>query len=94
MPFGDWGYQMLESVHTVAGQYSETMFITELGTGIGRLVLSEFQKLLFSTKAEDVAAIQDLTRRGMPVQDAIHELLAQRGIVSPTRPRTTDRRAA
>jgi conjugal transfer ATP-binding protein TraC len=85
MPFGEWGYQMLESVHTVKGQYSEAFFITEFGQGVGRLVLSEFQKLLFSTDATDVAAIQTLTKRGMHVQDAINTLLQQRGIpVSPT----------
>lgn len=75
LPFGDWGYEMLKSVHTVQGQYSEIMCVTPYGVGIGRLILNDQQKLLFSTKAEDVAAIRDLRKQGLTLRDAVQRLI-------------------
>lgn len=71
LPFGDWGYEMLKTVHTVPKQYSEVMCVTPYGTGIGRLVLSNFQKVLFSTSAEDVVALRKLREQGMTIVEAV-----------------------
>src|SRR5260363_292961 len=43
------GYSALKTVHTLAGVYSEIFIQSETGCGIGRLVVSDFQKLLYST---------------------------------------------
>ena len=61
------------------GVYSEIFFITEMGTGIGRLIVDPFHKLLYSSRAEDVNAIKQLTRKGLSVADAISQLLKERG---------------
>jgi len=70
LPFGDWGYEMLKTVHTNQGHYSEVMCVTDHGTGIGRLILSNFQKVLFSTKAQDVVALKELQAQGMDIVEA------------------------
>ncbi|MBE4021790.1 hypothetical protein HJ130_23975, partial [Vibrio parahaemolyticus] len=50
-----------------------------MGTGIGRLIVDPFHKLLYSSRAEDVNAIKQLTRKGLSVADAISQLLKERG---------------
>jgi len=78
LSIGDAGYSLLKTVHTVPGEYSEIMFMTEFGTGVGRLVVSDFNKLMYSTKAEEVVAIKDLERAGVPLAEAIQRVAAQR----------------
>ena len=38
-----------------------------------------FEQLAFSTRAEDVQALNDLQAQGLSVRDAINELLRRRG---------------
>lgn len=75
------GYSALKTVHTLAGVYSEIFIQSETGCGIGRLVVSDFQKLLYSTDPQDWQAIEREKRRGLPLPDAIRAVLAQRGSV-------------
>ncbi len=86
LSIGDAGYRLLRTVSTVPGQYSEIMFITEGGVGIGRLVVSDFNKLLYSTKAEDVNAISVNEKRGLALEEAINAVLRDRQ--QPIRQRT------
>jgi conjugal transfer ATP-binding protein TraC len=78
LPLSDGGYALLKTVHTIPGVYSEVFFITERGTGIGRLIVDPFKRMLFSTRADDVNAIKQLRRQGLSLQEAIHRLLAER----------------
>ena len=78
LPFGDWGYRTLKTVHTVQGQYSEIMCVTPFGMGVGRLVLSDFQKVLFSTKAEDVVELKSQRGGGQSLVDAINAMVVKR----------------
>jgi conjugal transfer ATP-binding protein TraC len=79
LPFGKWGYDLLKSVHTVPGSYSEIMVVTENhGVGVGRLVVSPFTQLLYSTTGAEVQQLRNLRARGMSLVDAINTLLAQR----------------
>lgn len=76
LPLDDFGYQMLKSVHTVRGEYSEVMCITDArGYGVGRLVVSEFQKKLYSTTPDEVAVIEQLQAQGMSLTEAIHHVI-------------------
>lgn len=79
LPLGKGGYQLLRSVHTIPGVYSEIFFITEYGSGIGRLIVDPFSQLLYSTKPDDVSAIQNKRDVGFPVEQAITEVLKDRG---------------
>lgn len=78
LPGGEWAYNMLKSVHTIPAQYAEIMCMTPRGTGIGRLVLNNFEKVMFSTSAPDVVAIRELRQSGMSLEDAVNHLVRQR----------------
>jgi len=65
-------------VHTLPGAYSEIFFITEMGSGIGRLIVDPYKRILFSTKPEDVNALKQLRRQGLSLGDAIQQLIDSR----------------
>jgi hypothetical protein len=89
LPLSDGGYELLKTVHTLPGAYSEIFFITEMGSGIGRLIVDPFKRILFSTKPEDVQAIKLLRRQGLSLGDAVKELIDSRQ--SKTREREVNR---
>ena len=72
------GAELLKTVHTLPGAYSEIMVLTDRGGGIGRLVVDPFRRLLYSTDPKDVAALRALRERGRSVVEAIRTLLAER----------------
>jgi conjugal transfer ATP-binding protein TraC len=76
------GFQLLKTVHTVPGAYSEIFFLTEYGAGIGRLIVDPFSQLLYSTKPDDVQAIQDKRAQGYAVEEAIKAVMRDRGQLS------------
>lgn len=78
LPFGEWGYAQLRSVHTVQGSYSEVMVSTDAGAGVGRLIVSDFEKLLYTTKPAELAMIEAYKKQGMTTMAAIHAILEQR----------------
>jgi conjugal transfer ATP-binding protein TraC len=75
---GDYGFQLLKSLHTVPGKYSELCFVTQQGMGVERLYVEPFKQLLYSTKAEEINAIKQLQAQGLGLMEAIQTLLAQR----------------
>ncbi|WP_295457869.1 type IV secretion system protein TraC [uncultured Thiodictyon sp.] len=79
LPMGEGAAELLKTVHTVPGAYSEIMILTsDRGGGIGRLVVDDFRRLLYSTRPTDVAAIQRLQDGGRSVTEAINQLLEDR----------------
>lgn len=72
------GFNLLRTVHTEAGVYSGIFVYSESGQGVGRLIVSDFQKLLYSTDPVDVQAIKDKQSQGMSVQDAIYAVMRDR----------------
>jgi conjugal transfer ATP-binding protein TraC len=75
LPMNEGGAQLLKSVHTIPGEYSEIMLLTDAGAGIGRLIVDPFTRLLYSTNPVEVAQIQRLRERGMSYAQAIRALL-------------------
>lgn len=78
LPLGEGAYELLKTVRTVEGSFSETFFITEFGCGIGRLIVDPYQILLYSTKANDVHAIKQYTNGGASIDEAITNVLRDR----------------
>lgn len=72
------GFNLLRTVHTEAGVYSGIFIYTESGQGVGRLIVSDFQKLLYSTDPVDVQAIKDKQAEGLDVQSAIYAVMRDR----------------
>ena len=76
----DWGFNTLKSVHTEPGVFSEVFMLEGPVMSLGRLVVSDFQKLLYSTTPQDVADIQKYQDQGYPIAEAINAVLRDRGI--------------
>lgn len=68
-------YELLKSVHTDTGNYSEIFLYTPDGIAIGRLVVDRFTQLLYTTKADEYMALKQLTEGGMSIRDAILETI-------------------
>lgn len=70
---------VLKTVHTVPGKYSEVYIKTGLGAGIGRLMVDPFRRLLYSTDPKDVADIDWHKAQGKSTTEAISAVLTARG---------------
>jgi conjugal transfer ATP-binding protein TraC len=70
----------LKSVRTKHGEYSEVMIYGSSGYAIGRLLLDPYSLLLYSSKAEDYAAVQALRAQGLSLAGALEQLLTERKI--------------
>ena len=75
----EWLKRQLASVSTEHGHFSEIYLHSPVGSGLGRLLLDPFSMLVYSTRAEDFQAIKRLREQGLPVAEAIEQLLAERG---------------
>jgi len=54
--------------------------MTDFGTGVGRLVVNDFTRLLYTTTPEDVAALKVHRDRGLNSAQAIYAILKERGL--------------
>ncbi|WP_062270750.1 type IV secretion system protein TraC [Endozoicomonas arenosclerae] len=81
LPLSPEGYKLLKTVHTVEGKYSEALVLTEQGSGIGRLILNPFKKLLYSSHPEDESSIRAYRSQGLSLSDAIMQVLQDRNAV-------------
>jgi conjugal transfer ATP-binding protein TraC len=52
------------------------------GYAVGRLILDPFSALLYSTKAEDYAALKAIKDQGMSMEEAINMLSEQRKLAA------------
>ena len=75
---GGIGLDTLKSIHTAPGRYAELAIMSNQGSGVARLVVSPFLQLLYSTRAEDVAAIAALRGQGLSLTAAIETLVQRR----------------
>lgn len=84
LSLSEGGFNALRSTHTIPGVYSEIFIRSNAGVGIGRLVVGDAHKLLYSTHPDDVAAIRQYTSQGLGVMDAIHRVMQDRGQIQAT----------
>lgn len=78
LTLSDSGFNILKTVHTVQGIYSEIFIKSKTGMGVGRLIVGDFQKLLYSTDPRDVDAIDQYVKTGMSIPDAIRAVMKDR----------------
>lgn len=76
------GFRLLKTVQTVRGRYSEIFLYTStyngaVAAGVGRLIVSRFSQLLYSTDARDLTAINKYRSRGMSLPDAIQAVVQE-----------------
>lgn len=72
--------RLLNSLRTEAGAFSELYISSPVGEGVARNILDPATHLLFSNKLEDNAPIDALRAQGRSIDEAITELLRQRGV--------------
>ena len=80
LPLSPFGVQLLKTVHTQSGRFSEIYCHTAAGAGVGRLAVSPFLQLLYSTRPADTAAIEHYRTQGADVRQAIQAVLRDRGL--------------
>lgn len=78
LTMSDGAFNLLKTVHTVQGVYSEVFVKSKTGMGVGRLIVGDYQKLLYSTDPRDVDAIEQYRKRGFSTTDAIAAVLNDR----------------
>ena len=66
---------VLSTIETIHGQYSEMAIISPDGLAICRFVIDPYTEKLYSTQAGEVAQIQDLIAQGVPLADAVQRLV-------------------
>jgi len=72
--FTPYEEELLDSVRTVKGEYSEVFLVSEMGSAKLRLVLDDFLKALFFTDAEVRRAIQELVNKGYTWTEAVKKV--------------------
>jgi conjugal transfer ATP-binding protein TraC len=58
-------------------QYSEALIYGPRGYAVGRLILDPYSIALYSSKAEDFARIEVLTKQGLSLAEALEQIVSQ-----------------
>ena len=74
--------RLLGSLRTEPGVFAECYISSPIGEGVARILLDPFSHLLFSNKLEDNKPLDELRAAGYSIDEAILELLRQRGKAS------------
>lgn len=70
---------LLSSIDTLQGKYSEIAVMGPEGTTVGRLVVYPFAEKLYSSKAQEFAAIEALMEKGMSLVEAVEGVAKKSG---------------
>ena len=74
--------RLLNSLRTEPGVFSEMYVYSPMGEGVARLILDPYTLLLFSNRHEDNMAIDLRRARGMSIDQAIADVLRERGVAA------------
>jgi conjugal transfer ATP-binding protein TraC len=72
--------RLLHSLRTEPGAFSELYVSSPIGEGVARLILDPATNLLFSNKLDDNVPIDNLRAQGYSIDEAIAQVLRQRGL--------------
>jgi conjugal transfer ATP-binding protein TraC len=72
--------RLLQSLRMEKGVFSEVYITSPVGEGVARVVLDPYTQLLFSNTLDDNRPIDQMRAQGMSIDEAILELLRQRGV--------------
>lgn len=75
-------YELLRSVHTDVGNYSEIFAYTPGGCTIGRLIVDRFTQLLYTTKVEEFTRVKHYKDQGMSMSQAINKVLEEENMIN------------
>ncbi len=69
---------LIKSISIARDKYAEALLCATGVKVIGRLVLDNYSKILYSTDADIFRGLNDLTRGGMPLDEAISEIAVRK----------------
>jgi conjugal transfer ATP-binding protein TraC len=72
--------ELLKTVHTIPGRYSELFVSTSRGKGIARFYASRKTQLLFTTDPNETALIEQNIALGMTTEEAIDSIIYSEGL--------------
>lgn len=72
--------RIIQSLRLEAGAYSEVYAFTTMGEGVLRIIIDPATLLLFSNRHEDNGPLDEKRARGLSIDEAIDELLRERGV--------------
>lgn len=78
LAIGQHGFNLMRTLRSVPGEYSEIFFHTPYGYGIGRLVVPELARFVYSTTPAEVVRMNDMRAKGLDIIDAAKALQAER----------------
>lgn len=70
-------FDLLKSLKTDVGNYSEIFVYTPVGVTVGKLIVDRFTQLLYSSKADEYTKIKSYIDRGYDVIKAIEAVMAE-----------------
>ncbi|MDX9943311.1 MAG: type IV secretion system protein TraC [Azonexus sp.] len=73
--------RLLQTLRLEEGAYSEVYAFTTMGEGVLRVIIDPATLLLFSNRHEDNAPLDEKVARGLSIDEAIEELLRERGVI-------------
>lgn len=68
-------FELLSSIHTAPGRYSEVYVRTPIGAGIGRLIVDRFTHLVYTTNPAEYARVEEYLRQGLTLVEAIERCI-------------------
>lgn len=71
-------YEQIKSLRTKADVYSEVFIKNDFGSGVGRLMLSDIQKLIYSRRSDDLFAFRMQRESGKTIRQALDEILPEK----------------
>ena len=78
LAIGQHGFNLMRTVRSVQGEYSEIFFHTPYGYGIGRLVVPKLTRFIYSTTPAEVIRMSELQKGGMDLLEAASVLNQER----------------
>jgi len=79
LAIGEYGFHIMKTVHTLSGKYSEILFYTRRGWGVGRLITDRFTQVMFSTKGAERTEVLEDINAGVPATESINNYIARHG---------------
>ncbi len=76
--FDPFTMKLLKSVKSNPPNYSEIFFKTPFGSGIVRLAVNDYAYFIYTSKASEIAMIEELVAEGREYHEAIQEMVKMR----------------
>ena len=73
--YDEFTMRLLKSVKSNPPNYSEIFFDTPFGVGVARLVVNDYAYFIYTSKAKEIAMIEQLVQDGKTYHDAIQKMV-------------------